>query len=221
LKYIATIRNVREVCLVGRADLGFWTDRLAPGGASPANIDDRAELWLSAVQLKWLGIAFQELYIAIRLPPDDDGRPRIFLVSAFSTSRGLAWCERTFFQTPYEQANINVNASQPWSFDLRHSDQVTLSAKSQNTPATTTTDETWVGKILLPSSSTGGRPKLFHAKLSGLTEVAHFDPATARLALRPSIHQPVVKLLADSGFSPAEWRVRTNAVHARSKTYAV
>jgi hypothetical protein len=133
----------------------------------------------------------------------------------------LAWCERTFFQTPYEHAIVNVSASRPWSIELRHSDHVSLSANSQNTSAATTTDETWAGKILLPMSSTGGKRKLFHAKLSGLTEVAHFDPATARLALQPSVHQPVVKLLADAGFSPAEWRVRNNAIHARSKTYGV
>jgi hypothetical protein len=220
LKYVATIHNVRELCLVGRADLDFWSDRLTPEGITPASFDGRAELWLSAVALKWLGIYFQELSVAVRLEPDRDSQPRVFLVAAFSTSRALAWCERTFFQTPYEHAEIELHAAQPWSFELQHAGQTTLAAASHKEVEITHIDETWAGKILLPTADTRGVRKLFHAQLTGQTEIAPFTLTGAQFTLHPTIHQPVLKLLADSNFSPTEWRVRPTATHARSKAFA-
>jgi hypothetical protein len=219
LKYIATIQNVRELCLVGRADLDFWSDRLAPEGVSPANIDESAELWLSAVDLKWLGIKFHELSVAVRLDPDRDSRPRVFLAASFNTSRALTWCERTFFQTPYEHAEIKLYAAQPWSFELRHAGHTTLAATSRNNVEPTHTDENWVGKILLPTAGTRGVRKLFYAQLAGQTQVAPFSATSAELTLHPTVHQPIIKMLADSEFFPTEWRIRPAATHARSKTF--
>jgi hypothetical protein len=219
MKYIAEIHNAREVCLVGAADLTFWQARLAPDELSPANIGGQAELWLTAVQLKWLGITFQELSVAVRLEPIAASPPSVYLVSAYNTSRVLAWCERTCFQTPYQHAHVAVHAEQPWSFELRHDNTVTLAAQSGRVASSTTVDETWTGTIFLPATGARTGRKFFHAQLSGLVEVAPFDPSSARLDLRPSPHHPVVQLLADSQFTGSEWRARMNATHARSKTY--
>ena len=219
VKYIATIHDVRELCLVGHADLHFWSDRLASEGSSPADINGHAELWLSAVELKWMGTRFRELTVAVRLDPDHDAVPRVFLVAAYSTSRMFAWCERAFFQTPYQYAPINLHASQPRSFELRSADHTTLSAESRANAATASADEIWTGRILLPTAGTHGQRKLFHAQLSGQTEIAPFNSATSQLMLRPSHDQPVVQLLAKSNFTPNEWRARQSATHARSKTF--
>jgi hypothetical protein len=220
VKYIAEIHNAREICLVGAADLQFWQARLAADELSPANMGGQAELWLTAVQLKWLGITFQELSVAVRLDPIAASPPSVYLVSAFNTSRVFAWCERKCFQTPYQHAHVAVHAEQPWSFDLCHDKTVTLAAQSGAVASLTMVDETWTGTIFLPATGAHSGHKFFHAQLSGLVEVAPFDRSSARLDLRPSSHHPVVQLLADSRFTGSEWRVRTNATHARSKTYA-
>ncbi len=220
MKYVAEIHNAREVCLVGAADLRFWQARLAFNELSPANIGGQAELWLTAVQLKWLGVTFRELSVAVRLDPNTAPPPSVYLISAFNTSRVFAWCERKCFQTPYQHANVAVHAEQPWSFELRDDKTVTLTAQSGGIASLKSVDETWTGTIFLPATGARTGRKFFHAQLSGLVEVAPFDPSSARLDLRPSPHHPVVQLLADSQFTGSEWRVRMNATHARSKTYA-
>ena len=60
VKYIAEVKNVREICLVGSADFEFWRNHLAPLRLAPANFAGHARVWLSAVKLPWMGIAFEE-----------------------------------------------------------------------------------------------------------------------------------------------------------------
>ena len=119
VKYLAEIRNVREICLVGSADFEFWKTHLGPSQLTPTNFAGHAHVLVSAVKLKWMGIRFEELSIAIPIDPPDSSTHSVYLASAFNTSQLLAWCERTFFQTPYEHAQIEMQAEQPWSFELR------------------------------------------------------------------------------------------------------
>jgi hypothetical protein len=55
-KYVAEIRQVQEVALHGWADLGFWSDRLRPQGLDAVSDDNRAQLVLTAVAARWMGI---------------------------------------------------------------------------------------------------------------------------------------------------------------------
>ena len=219
VKYIAKIKNVREVCLVGSAELEFWKAHLSPLRLVPAELAGQARVLVSVVKLKWMGIAFEELSIAVPIEPPDASMPSIYLVSAFSTSRLLAWCERMFFHTPYEHAQIAMHAEQPWSLKLRDSVRSTLATQSQQTATTTSVNDDWTGSIFLPPARPGSRRKFFYAKLSGPVQVAPFVATNAEFKIQPSDKQRAIQLLIDSHFAPIEWRVRPNAVHARSKTF--
>lgn len=218
IKYIAEIKNLREICLVGSADFDFWINRLAGLRLTPTNYDGHAQIFISAVKLKWMGIAFEELSIVIPIDPPDSSTRSIYLISAFSTSRALAWCERNFFQTPYEYAPITLRAEQPWSFKLRDNNCTTLAVQCQSTIRTEAIDDDWIVSIYLPPVRQNAQRKFFHAKLSGEVQRASFAATSAQFNLQPSIDQPAIQLLIDSQFAPVEWRVRPNATHARSKT---
>jgi hypothetical protein len=218
VKYVAEIKDVREICLIGSADLEFWKTHLSQLQLSPTNFAGHARVLISAVKLKWMGIAFEELSIAIPIDPPDSTKHSIYLVSAFSTSRLLAWCERTFFQTPYEHAQISLQAEQPWSFELRDNTLSTLVVQCQRAAPITTVDDDWTVSIFLPPAHRSSQRKFFQAKLSGPIQLAPFAATSAEFKLQPSFQQPAIQLLIDSHFSPTEWRVRPNATHARSKT---
>jgi hypothetical protein len=220
IKYIAEIKNVREICLIGSADLAFWASHLAHLRLTPTSFAGHARVLVSVVKLKWMGIAFEELSIAIPIDPPDSSTPSIYLASAFNTSRLLAWCERTFFQTPYEHAQITMQAEQPWSFELRDGTRSTLVVQCQRAAPTVAVDDDWTGAIFLPPARQSSQRKFFHAKLSGPIQVAPFAATSAEFKLQPSSQQPAIEMLVDSHFAPIEWRVRANATHARSKTFA-
>jgi hypothetical protein len=219
IKYIAEIKNVREICLVGSADLEFWKTHLAQLQLSPTNFAGHARVWVSVVKLKWMGIAFEELSIAIPIDSPDSSTHSIYLASAFNTSRLLAWCERTFFQTPYEHAQITMQAEQPWSFELRDGTRSTLVVQCQRAAPTATVEDDWIGSIFLPPARRSSQRNFFHAKLTGTVQLAPFAVTSAEFKLQPSLEQPAIQMLVDSHFSPMEWRARPNATHARSKTF--
>ena len=50
IKYVADLKHVREVSLLGTADLAFWEDRLRGEGLAPAALPQRV-----ADRLIWLG----------------------------------------------------------------------------------------------------------------------------------------------------------------------
>jgi hypothetical protein len=220
VKYVAEIKNVREICLVGSADFEFWKTHLGPSRLAPTNFAGHAHVLVSAVKLKWMGIRFEELSIAIPIDPPDSSTCSVYLVSAFNSSRLLAWCERTFFQTPYEHAQITMQAEQPWSFELRNNTRATLVVQCQQAAPAATIDDDWIGSIFLPPARPTSQRKFFHAKLSGPVQLAPFAATSAEFKLQPSPQQPAIQLLIDSHFAPIEWRVRPNATHARSKTFA-
>ncbi len=78
IKYIATVDGVRDITLVGSADYAYWADRLADEKLVPTNVNGRAEIWICADRLKWMGVSFAELSVSIRV--GDKGN-EVFLVS--------------------------------------------------------------------------------------------------------------------------------------------
>jgi hypothetical protein len=220
VKYVAEINNVREICLVGSADLEFWKTHLGRLRLSPTDFTGQARIFISAVTLKWMGIAFAELSIAIAIDPPDSTTRSVYLVSAFSTSRLLAWCERTFFQTPYEHAQITLQAAQPWSFGLRDNTLSTLAVHCRSTAPIEIVEDDWTVSIFLPPIGQSAQRKFFHAKLTGPVQLAPFAATSTEFKLQPSFQQLAIQLLVDSHFAPTEWRVRPNATHARSRTFA-
>jgi hypothetical protein len=217
IKYIATVNGVRDITLLGSADHGYWSDRLAGEKLVSRNVNGRAEIWICAAQLKWMGIRFVELSVSIRVEGEGND---VYLIAAFNTSRMFAYCERTFFHTPYEHASVDIDSASLQSFRLKNGAAVAMSAIRAPAPTTISNDDSWEGRIYLPPKAhTGDQRLCFYARLSGRSDISSFDAASDMCRLKAAPDFPVVQQLIDSDFRGAEWRTRTSAVHARSKTY--
>ena len=223
-KYVAEIRHVHEVALHGSADLACWTDRLQEQGLRPITENDRAQVVFTAVSAKWMGIPFRELSFGVLVRADwhigyDQG---IYLVHAFNSSRLFAFCERTFFRTPYYHSNVRIDASLPVSITAASNTQKLLEAKMRcdmEREAISSANESWEGPIYLPSEL--GDPsdshRFFWARLAGQTQSYPFDGEDTAEFYPAKVHQ-VLGWLLETDFRAERWSRRTDAVHARSKT---
>lgn len=216
MDYIATITPVRELILAGTADLAYWRARLAVVGLFPHDDGGRAALTLSAIAGRFRGLPFREFSVGVVAGEEEGRDDSVYLVGAFNSSRLLAWAERTFFRTPYEPANIRLNEQPPAGFTISTAGQVVCAATLIAATPPRHEAQEWQGRIYLPPR--GPRRELFYARLAGPTDVYPFGAADT-LTIRPRPGDDVLGCLVESGFAGREWRVRAEAVHARSRTY--
>jgi hypothetical protein len=221
--YIATIANVKETILLGTANLDFWRARLKRENLYPFNANCRAQIMISATQLKWMGLPSRELVISVTTcdHAEENSADAAYLIHAFNSSRMLAFAERVFFQTPYAcWGNLESNAHVPASITLNNGNDIVFHAQMSDARACMRGEnETMQGAIYLPKGATRNS-SVFFAKLGGYTESYPFISGTDTLELKSSNPAPVFQALIESGFTPHEWRIRNNATHARSKTYS-
>ncbi len=229
IKYVADISHVREVSLLGSAGLAFWQGKLRAANLVPCNVEGRARLLLSAPDLKFKGIRFRELSICVLVSRHEDGSSEdgAFLAYAFNSNRFFAFCERTFFSTPYVHANIDVESMLPAAFRVSQRGSVVLHAamSADSTAATRppvrTAVEGFKGPVFLPRPVTSRRRsnRFFYAHIDGLTQTYAFDRTRDTFKRHPSADVPVLAWLAESQFVPTEWLIRDDATHGKSKTY--
>lgn len=220
--YVAEVRNSRELALFGTADFDFWARKLHPEGLVPIDRDGRAEVMISAVASRWLGVRFSELVMAVvteALPGEQDA-PSFYLAAAYNSSRSFTFIEQRYFQTPYLHGEIDVRlTSDETQLKLRRrtGEKLKAAVGSLGTPPSQV-DELWEGAIYLPPRSPGSRNK-FYARLAGLTHVQPFLPGQDHLEIVPAVSSSPLAWLVESGVAGREWHVRSQANHARSKTY--
>lgn len=229
VKYVAQIEHVREVSLLGTADLTYWRQRMQPLGLVPRDVDGAAQFVVSATNARFKGVRFRELSLALVIEPVSDcpGEHSYFLMQAFNSCRLFAFIERRLFSTPYLHGEVQSQVELPANvrLNVRGAELLAiemakdLSLRSPQSVAM----ESWTGPILLPPAKhepTKVR-RWFMAKISGETEVYRFEPAgdTFRMTASPSI--PALGWLGESGFMPTTWLLRKDAQHGKSKTYVV
>jgi hypothetical protein len=223
IRYTVEIKAVRELNLLGSADLDYWTAHLAGAGLTPQNVDGRAELSLGATDLTWLGVRFNESIIVLTLAAA--AAPRAaragYLVHAFNSNRTLAWMERAFFRTPYYPARIQLGAPLPAGFQVSDSAGGLLRAAPIGPRPAQPTDDAWEGAVHLPRQRAApqGHGGYFYARLAGPGQAYPFVAGHDTFTLAPSPASPALEWLRASGFTPHEWRWRPAAVHARSRTH--
>lgn len=220
VSYVAVISPIREVILVGTADLAYWRERLRPQALFPYEDNGRASLTISAIAGKFRGLSFREFSVAVAVAdgPDGRGHDAMFLAHAYNSSRLMALSERLFFRTPYYPAEIAVEVGPPASARVAAGGRTIFEANRAPTAAPLAAEmQDWEGRIYLPRL--GERVgELFYARLAGPTEVYAFDPADV-VAFHPRAEDGALSALAESNFAGQEWRIRTAATHARSRTY--
>jgi hypothetical protein len=228
LKYVARLSHVREVALLGAADLDFWKHKLRDENLSLAEKDGRAQILITAADSKFFGVRFREVSVSV-LIDSCQGVPieGAYLAQAFNSFRFFAFCERNLFATPYDHAGVRVECCPP-SVKVTKGGQVLFRAEmaadgsAVSRAPTRHAEEGWEGPVCLPRvKRRGGRDgKWFFAKIHGDTRAYPFLPSEDLLLLRPSPGSEVIQALIDSRFACTEWAVREDATHAKSKTYA-
>ena len=229
VRWTAQLKNVREVSLLGSADLGFWQDRLADEELIPVNREGRATIAIVSACGKFAGIRFRELSVSVVVESAADaaGLPTYFLVRAFNSNRFLAFCERVFFSTPYDYAKVHVQHPVPTEISVAQHGRTLFRASMQPANASTAgrpvqvREESWMARIMLPRNGrpAGGRSKMFYARISGIAHVSPFIGGEDSMAHQVQADGDVFDALLKSHFAPVEWIVRSNATHAKSKTY--
>ena len=223
VKFIAEVRNSQEVTLIGDADFHFWCEKLSPEQLVPSEVNGRAELIITAVASRWMGVRFTELSFAVSVARKSGGTPRsVFLLTAYNTSRAFAFMERTMFQTPYVHGAVHVQCGSRPCFQLQRESSDVLQVGRRELNGIPRIAEVLDWTIYLPTRSNKAPPsrKRFYARLSGLTEIAPFVEAEDRLKITKSASAPVLGWLLESNFTGREWHIRNSATHARSKTYS-
>ena len=224
VKYVAELRYVREVSLLGTADLAFWEDRLREEGLAPAEQDGKAQLLVTTADAKFLGVPFREVSFSVLVAGHGQAA---FLVRAFNSSRLFAFCERAFFSTPYYPGDVRVSATFPASLQLTTGGGAVFRAEMQGDASapgrgpSRSGEDGREGPVFLPGGRRGkGRQgDLFFARLRGHTRAYPFLPSRDAVTIGPTPEGGVLQALVDSHFVGKEWAVRENAEHARSKTY--
>lgn len=229
VKWAAELSHVREVSLLGTADLAYWNDRLQAENLVPAEKDGQAQLLIIAADAKFMGIRFQELSFSVLIswPEEGSRQDAAYLARAFNSRRMLAFSERLFFSTPYYYGDVRVSALHPASIQLALKGETVFQARmgadgwKLGREPSRHCEDGWEGPIFLPENRRGkGRPgKWFCARLRGDTRTYPFLPSQDSLTIRPSPEREVLHALLDSHFVATEWIVREDATHAKSKTY--
>jgi hypothetical protein len=218
---------VREVSLLGTADLAFWKERLLKEELLPAESNGQAQLLIVAADAKYLGVRFRELSFSVLVSRVEEGirRDAAYLARAFNSSRLFAFCERVFFSTPYYHGDVRVSASLPASIQLVKKGEIVFQAQmgadasGPGREPSQVGEDGWEGPIFLPEKrhGSGRQGKWFFARLRGNTR--RFLHSKDSVAIRPPPDSEVLQVLRDSHFVATEWVVREDATHAKSKTY--
>lgn len=204
-KYIAKLQGVRELALLGAADLAWWTNHLAPEGLEPVGVDGSAQILVTGLDARWAGIAFNDLsFSVVARQGDQEG---LYFARAFNTSRFLVFFEKHWFRLPYDRRPVHARDGA-----LKLGDGDIDGAMAAREPAAAEPVDQVV-RVFLP-----GR-KWLQVRVLGDTSTHAFDEARDRFEVSAACADPVVAGLHASGFRGVTWHVRPDATHARTKTF--
>lgn len=219
VKYVAEVFGSREVTLYGKANLDYWTKKLADEQLLPYVDNGHAQVTITAVASRWSGVSFLELIVGVTTADEPGGAAYgMLLLSGYNTSRIFTFFEYYYFGTPYSQANVAVSCEKPASLNLSRATRPMLSAQRGAYHPVRTESVDWQGPAYLPRGS-AKVGKVYYIRIRGETEISPFAAGVDTFAIKDA-SEPALLWLAESGFVPQEWHVRPDAFHARSKTYA-
>ena len=225
IKWSARVDHVVEVSLLGYADLDYWTTKLAAENLLPIARNNNAQILIVTGDARFRGVRFKEISFSVLARRADDPTDGALLLEAWNSSRFFAWCERTFFKTPYAFAQVDISAANPASVHLSDRGQTLFRAQLQSTREsprnpTSRSPGGWSGPIFLPSAGPNHAPRYYFARLQGLTEIYPFSPDADSFTLNPTPQRKSLQSLLESHFRPVHWELRRDATHTRSRTYA-
>lgn len=228
INWAAELAHVREVSLLGTADLAFWKNRLTKENLFPTERDGQAQLLIVAAEAKYMSVWFRELSFSVLVCQQENGNRQdgAYLIRAFNSSQCFAFCERVFFSTPY-YGDVRLSASFPASIRLMKKGEVVFQAEMRADIArpdrqpSRRGEDGWEGPVFLPENRRGKgcQGNLFFAHIRGYTQIYSFLPEQDSVTLSPAPDSEFVQALLDSHFVAQEWGIRADATHTKSKTY--
>jgi hypothetical protein len=229
IRWSAQLQHVREVSVIGTANLSYWQDRLRKEDLSPADDNGQATILIVAAAGTYLRCPFRELSISVRVHrhPGGNDNHTYFLIQAFNSNRFFAFCERTLFSTPYDHAVIAVEHENPTSVHVakRHKSLLSASMSAQHSAPSRSPlrerHEAIDACILLPRPKHRARTasRMFFARLSGYTRTFAFQRECDTLSIGDTSDDECCGGLAESDFVATTWMIRSDANHSKSKTY--
>ena len=225
-KWVGRLEHVREVTLFASADLAPWRRRLEPLGLRPLEHEGRARWMVLGGAARFAGMAFRELSFSLMLdlPGAEAGPGGAFLWLAFQSRQLFAFCERTFFATPYAHGDVGLECGPPAHLRLGRREVTWCEARMGERPGRTPSSvghDGIGGPVFLPVVRPGAPRRFFHAHIEGLTSTWPFEPAIDTWMLNPVGGAAPLQALCDSGFAPSQWVVRADSLHAKSGTLRV
>lgn len=211
IHYMTVIHPVLEVTLLGNADYAIWQPILQAEGFHPLHTTTIPVI-ISGTQARYMGVTFRELSISLGI--DDE---RFLLIYAFNSNRFFAWTERNLFRTPYYHAKLVVNSHHIAIHQGKNRlFEATLPTDAQIVEQS---DEDYQRVICLPKSlrKNANMPHYFHARLAGDTQ--HYVPHSAHISFVDETSNAILSRLSESQFEIADWSVRIQAHHSKSKTF--
>ncbi|MFO1499498.1 MAG: hypothetical protein U1G07_14065 [Verrucomicrobiota bacterium] len=225
VKYIAEPKHVREVSLLGTADLAFWAERLRQARLVPVDHRGKARILVTAAEMSYVGVPFTEasFSIFVCVPEQEDQQEAALLLQGFNSSRLLAWCERRLFATPYQHSRCHASVAPTASIQIIAGEQILFEAQMRRGAVSprhplSSRAHGFEGPVFLPSAESGD-DRVFYVRIRGHTLTYPFVPGEDALRLVGNGTAGVLPDLVSSGFAGEEWVVRMDAAHARSKTY--
>jgi hypothetical protein len=224
IKYVAEIDHVHEVSLRGEALVEPWATELAVLNLRAVCAGDCVAMMLSATSARFRGMRFREFSISVLAREVETGAEGWYLAHAFNSSRFFAWVERTMFATPYYFGAIEVNAMAPARVNVTAREaciRVSMASNTTERVPMRRGPESWEGPLFLPTrtNAKAAQRKWFYARLSGDADVYAFAPSKDVVTISPAPQWPALAKLAAADFHGTEWLLRTNAFHAKSRTY--
>ena len=229
IRYVAELKHVREVSLLGTADLSFWMDALKNERLVPVEDHGKAQVLIVACASRFLSLHFAELSISVLVRRDEDGieQEGAYLTQAFNSSRCYAFIERTVFSTPYSHAGVRVSPVLPAFARLfKHGElvfgaEMRAIARIKEREPLRVGNDGWEGPVFLPANNRRKNrlERLFFAKIRGHTTTYQFLDSLDAVTIKLSQDIEILRSLVESQFAGKEWAIRADATHAKSKTY--
>jgi hypothetical protein len=171
---------------------------------------------------KYMGMKFSEISVSV-LTRGADENDEAYLAGAFNSRRFFAFCERVIFKTPYRYAEVEVDCGSGLLSVGRRGEvgfAARMPAQRGGRVASYEGEGRWEGKVFLPNATGSSKnDRLFFARLVGRTERYPYVHVEDSFSIKPLESADALAALVDSQFVPREWVIRSDATHAKSKTY--
>jgi len=227
VKYIAALKKVNELALVGSADLSWWRDFLASEDIEPVDVDGKAQVLVTGLVSRWMGIPFIDLSVIVAAQGRSGLAERgYYLARGINTSRFLAGVERRCLRLPYRyRGDLHVDLDGTPTILLGGQTaadlDVEMGLREPSEESQPQQESGYTGALILPNASDRIRHRWFMVDIRGLTSEYAFDAARDRFEIGSECSDPVIAGLRASRFRGTTWHRRRNATHARSKTFRV